>query len=78
MRRKTTAGHAEIDFRLDEMNDDEAFSRVKVRKQLLPLMKTFNNRIVEALSRTASLLNEDAEALARSGREFAGIGRSKS
>ena len=53
-----------IEFRLDEMNDDEAFSRVKVRKQLLPLMKSFNNRIVEALSRTASLLNEDANALA--------------
>jgi tRNA(Ile)-lysidine synthase len=53
-----------IDFRLDEMNDDEAFSRVRVRKQLLPLMKSFNNRIVEALSRTASLLNEDAQALA--------------
>jgi len=54
----------QIDFRLDEMNDDEAFSRVRVRKQLLPLMKSFNNRVVEALSRTASLLNEDAEALA--------------
>jgi tRNA(Ile)-lysidine synthase len=54
----------QIDFRVDEMNDDEAFSRVRVRKQLLPLMKSFNNRVVEALSRTASLLNEDAEALA--------------
>ena len=27
-------------------------------------MKSFNNRVVEALSRTASLLNEDAAALA--------------
>ena len=54
----------QIDFRLDEMNEDEAFSRVRVRKQLLPLMKSFNNRIVEGLSRTASLLNEDAAALA--------------
>ena len=53
----------QIDFRLDEMNEDEAFSRVRVRKQLLPLMKSFNNRVVEALNRTASLLNEDAEAL---------------
>jgi tRNA(Ile)-lysidine synthase len=52
-----------VDFRVDEMNDDETFSRVKVRKQLLPLMATFNNRIVEALSRTASLLNEDAAVL---------------
>jgi tRNA(Ile)-lysidine synthase len=52
-----------IDFRVDEMNEDEKFSRVRVRKHLLPLMKSFNNRIVEALGRTASLLNEDAAAL---------------
>ena len=54
----------QIDFRRDEMNEDEAFSRVRVRKQLLPLMKSFNNRIVEGLIRTASLLNEDAAVLA--------------
>jgi len=53
----------QIDFRVDVMNDDETFSRVRVRKQLLPLMKSFNNRVVEALSRTATLLNEDAVAL---------------
>lgn len=53
-----------LEFRVDEMNDDESFSRVRVRKQLLPLLKSFNNRVVEALSRTASLLNEDASALA--------------
>ncbi|HCX28501.1 MAG TPA: hypothetical protein DHU55_01815, partial [Blastocatellia bacterium] len=34
----------QIDFRVDEMNHDESFSRVRVRKQLLPLMKSFNNR----------------------------------
>jgi tRNA(Ile)-lysidine synthase len=55
-----------VDFRVDQMNYDEAFSRVRVRKQLLPLMKSFNNRIVEALSRTASLLEEDAAALSES------------
>jgi tRNA(Ile)-lysidine synthase len=53
-----------IQFLTDEMNDDETFSRVRVRKQLLPLMRSFNNRIVEALSRTGDLLNEDAAALA--------------
>jgi tRNA(Ile)-lysidine synthase len=66
-RRSDTEDHCRlrhVDFRVDEMNDDERFSRVRVRKQLLPLMKTFNNRVVEALSRTASLLNEDALALA--------------
>ncbi len=53
----------QVDFRRDEMNDDEKFARVKVRKQLLPLMQSFNSRIVDALSRTATLLREDASAL---------------
>lgn len=52
-----------VDFRVDEMNQDEKFARVRVRKQLLPLMESFNNRIVEALSRTATLLREDAGRL---------------
>src|SRR5438128_381433 len=52
-----------VHFRVDEMNEDEAFARVKIRKQLLPLMQSFNNKIVEALARTAALLREDAAAL---------------
>jgi tRNA(Ile)-lysidine synthase len=60
----------QIDFRVDEMNNDESFSRVRVRKQLLPLMKSFNNRIVEALNRTAALLSEDAEALSQAARQL--------
>ncbi|HJU92566.1 MAG TPA: tRNA lysidine(34) synthetase TilS [Pyrinomonadaceae bacterium] len=51
------------DFLADEMNDDQRFARVKVRKQLLPLMQSFNNRIVEALSRTATQLREDGAVL---------------
>ena len=34
-----------------------------MRKQLLPLMQSFNNRIVEALSRTATQLREDGAVL---------------
>ncbi|MCM3874627.1 MAG: tRNA lysidine(34) synthetase TilS [Pyrinomonadaceae bacterium] len=52
-----------VEFRIDEMNQDEKYSRVRVRKQLLPLMHSFNSKIVEALSRTATLLREDAGAL---------------
>ena len=52
-----------IAFLSDEMNQDQRFVRVKVRKQLLPLMQSFNNRIVEALSRTASQLREDGAVL---------------
>src|SRR5687767_1279523 len=47
----------------DEMNFDGKFLRVRVRRQLLPLMETYNSRVVEALSRTALLLREDAAAL---------------
>ena len=65
-----------INFLQDEMNQDERFSRVKVRKQLLPLMHSFNNKVVEAISRTATLLTEDgavlfnnADALLKAARE---------
>jgi tRNA(Ile)-lysidine synthase len=52
-----------IAFRSDEMNEDERFSRVRVRRQLLPLMQSFNNKIVDALSRTATMLREDTDVL---------------
>ncbi|HEX8708799.1 MAG TPA: tRNA lysidine(34) synthetase TilS [Pyrinomonadaceae bacterium] len=59
-----------VRFRADEMNDDEGFARVRVRKTLLPLMRTFNPRIVEALARSAGLLREDASALAAAASEL--------
>lgn len=52
-----------IDFRVDAMNTDEAFARVRVRTQLLPLMTSFNPRIVESLSRSTEILREDNAAL---------------
>jgi tRNA(Ile)-lysidine synthase len=45
------------------MNDDHTFARVRVRQQLVPLMQSFNNRVVEALSRTATQLREDGAVL---------------
>ena len=53
----------EVDFRVDLMNEDEGFARVRVRRQLLPLMETFNPRVVESLSRAAELMREDAAVL---------------
>jgi len=52
-----------VDFLTDEMNFDEKFARVRVRRQLLPLMQTFNPKLVEGLARTAELLREDSMAL---------------
>src|ERR1041384_3925909 len=51
------------EFLEDEMNADQNFARVKVRKQLLPMMQSFNNRIAEALTRTAAQLREDDAVL---------------
>jgi len=65
-RRAETVQYCEtrcVAVRADEMNEDENFSRVRVRRQLLPLLETFNPRAVEALARTAMLLRADAEAL---------------
>lgn len=52
-----------VDFRLDAMNEDVRFSRVRVRKDLLPMMLTFNERIIESLTRTAEILREDDKEL---------------
>ena len=52
-----------IDFRVDEMNANEAFARVRVRTQMLPLLKTFNPKAAEAISRAAEILREDNSAL---------------
>jgi len=52
-----------VEFRRDEMNEDENFARVRARVRLLPVMESFNPRVVEALSRTAELLRDDSRAL---------------
>jgi tRNA(Ile)-lysidine synthase len=51
------------EFRADEMNEDERFARVRVRRRLLPLLESFNPRASEAIARAAELLREDASAL---------------
>jgi tRNA(Ile)-lysidine synthase len=53
----------EVEFLIDEMNADERFTRVRVRRQLVPQMESFNPKIVEGLARTAELLREDFAAL---------------
>jgi tRNA(Ile)-lysidine synthase len=52
-----------VEFRADEMNEDESFARVRVRRRLLPLLETFNPRAAESLARAARLLREESAAL---------------
>ncbi len=50
-------------FRHDAMNDDLKFTRVRIRKEIIPLLKKINPKIIETLSNTANLLREDADEL---------------
>jgi tRNA(Ile)-lysidine synthase len=54
---------SEIEFRHDAMNDDLKFSRVRIRKEIIPLLEKINPNVIETLSNTASLLREEAESL---------------
>ncbi len=48
----------------DPQNDDERFTRVRVRRTVLPLLEAeLGPGVAEALARTAAVLREDAEAL---------------
>ncbi|QYO66274.1 tRNA lysidine(34) synthetase TilS [Leptolyngbya sp. 7M] len=50
-----------MSFCLDPMNEDLRFRRVWIRKTLIPLLEEVNPKIVDALCRTAELMQEDAK-----------------
>lgn len=52
-----------VESRVDAMNDDERFARVRVRQRLLPLLESFNPKVVESLSRASALMREDSVVL---------------
>ncbi len=45
-----------VEYRNDAMNHDVEFSRVRIRKELIPLMVSMNPKIVETLAATAGLM----------------------
>lgn len=54
-----------VRYRLDAMNADPAFTRVRVRTELLPLMQQFNPKIIETLAHTAGLMAADVPDIDR-------------
>ena len=50
-------------FLQDPSNESLAFTRNRIRLELLPILRTLNPRVVEALARTARLLRRDDEGL---------------
>jgi tRNA(Ile)-lysidine synthase len=54
----------DIPFWSDPHNDNEEFTRVRIRKNILPQLESdLGPGIIEALGRTAKILREDADAL---------------
>lgn len=49
---------AEIRYRSDAMNDDTKFSRVRVRKVIIPVLEQLNPKAVDALASAARLIQE--------------------
>jgi tRNA(Ile)-lysidine synthase len=52
-----------FEFRKDEMNADEKFFRVRVRKKLIPFLQEFNPKIIETLAKTTSLITLELQPL---------------
>lgn len=47
-----------IDFRMDAMNEDIAFKRVRIRKELIPMLEQLNPKIIETLADTSKLMRQ--------------------
>jgi hypothetical protein len=60
----------EIEYRNDAMNENLIYSRVRVRKILLPMLEEFNPKIIETLSETAKVLRLENEFLEMERRKF--------
>lgn len=55
---------AGVEYRHDAMNDDLGFKRVRIRKELIPMLETMNPKIVETLAGTAELLSQGVAKIA--------------
>jgi tRNA(Ile)-lysidine synthase len=60
----------ELTFRNDSSNESRELMRNRVRHELLPMLKTFNPRVGEALLRTAAQAVEDDDLLRAHAAEF--------
>ena len=61
----------DIKFRQDSMNFDEKFTRVSIRREIIPKLREINPKIIETLANTAMLLTADDDELSKGVEEFA-------
>jgi tRNA(Ile)-lysidine synthase len=53
----------DLEFKTDSSNEKRVYARNRVRLDVLPVLKSFNPRIVETLAREAALLRDEDEAV---------------
>lgn len=51
-----------VRYRTDRMNADEKYSRVRIRRSILPRLAEINPKIVQTLARTAELMPQSVES----------------
>ncbi len=67
-------------FRVDSSNESPKYTRNRLRRELIPLLKTFNPNVVSVLSRQAAILREEHQYLdevAKASLESVEVGRTK-
>ena len=67
-------------FRVDSSNESPKYVRNRLRRELIPLLKTFNPRVVSVLSRQAAILREEhhyLDEVAKASLESVEVGRTK-
>jgi len=50
-----------INFRIDESNNEDIYTRNKIRLQLIPVLKTYNSNIISSLNTMAEGFREDSQ-----------------
>lgn len=68
---------SQIEHITDETNEDTAYTRNFVRKEVMPLLRRINGAAAENIARTAALLAEDEEALTEAALESGCIERTE-
>ena len=63
-------GDHDLGHREDSTNRDDAFTRNRIRHQVLPLMESFNPAFVKTAGKTAELLREDEDCLSQMAGQF--------
>lgn len=62
---KEYAARKQLSYVHDETNDDDSYTRNRIRHELIPILQQYNPSVVETICRMASMLSTDEEYLSK-------------